>query len=156
MNSKLKFSSLLIFCALFTCSCGKNNTDVIPDVYTDFTIDLLDPEFAGLSVIGIADTVDATTNNWGYRSAGFDGNGIFIYSGPGEFYAFDRTCPYDYASSGLSVRLRLDVSVAVCPECNTRYALSTYGAPISGPGKYQLKNYRTSYDGQRFIRVWNH
>ncbi len=155
MLLKLKFSSFIIFYALLSYECSKNNTDVIPDVSVDFTIDLMDPEFAGLTVIGIADTVDSSTNNWGYRSAGFDGNGIIIYSGPAEYYAYDRTCPYDYASSGLSIKLRLDASLALCPECKTKYALSTYGTPISGPGKYQLKNYRTSYDGNRFIRVWN-
>ncbi|MDP4224463.1 MAG: hypothetical protein Q8868_14240 [Bacteroidota bacterium] len=155
MFSKLKFFFLLIFCALLSDSCSRNNKDIIPDVTVDFTIDLLDPEFANLSVIGVADTVDASTNNWGYRSAGFDGNGIIIYSGPGEYDAYDRTCPYDYASGGVSVKLRLDASVAVCPKCNTKYSLATYGAPVSGPGKYQLKNYRTSFDGDRFIRVWN-
>ena len=46
-------------------SCNKEKNDVIPDVYVDFTLDLLDPEFVNLSVIGACDTVDAKTNNWG-------------------------------------------------------------------------------------------
>ena len=43
----------------------KADNDVIPDVYVDFTIDLLDPEFVNLTAIGNSDTVDASTNNWG-------------------------------------------------------------------------------------------
>ena len=85
-------------------------------LYVDFKIDLLDPEFVNLSAIGISDTIDASTNNWGYRSAGYDGNGIIIYSGPNEYFAFDRTCPYDYAINNLSVKVKIDYSVLpICP-----------------------------------------
>lgn len=140
---------------LFLNSCSKSENDVIPDVFVDFTIDLLDPEFTSLSVIGVSDTVDASTNNWGYRSAGFDGNGIIIYSGPDEYYAYDRTCPHDYSLNGLSVKVKVDPTVAICPKCGTTYALSAYGSPLSGPGRYSLKNYKTRFDSDRFIRVWN-
>jgi len=136
-------------------TCKSTDNEIIPDVYIDFTIDLLDPEFVNLSIIGNSDTVDASTNNWGYRSAGFDDNGIIIYSGPDEYYAYDRTCPYDYAVNDLSVKVKIDFTVAVCPVCGTKYALSAYGTPLSGVGKYQLKNYKTTFDGERFIRVWN-
>jgi nitrite reductase/ring-hydroxylating ferredoxin subunit len=136
-------------------SCNKADNDVIPDVFVDFTIDLLDPEFVNLSVIGNSDTIDASTNNWGYKSAGYDGNGIIIYSGPDEYFAYDRTCPYDYAVNDLSVKVKIDFTVAVCPNCGTKYSLSAYGTPISGTGKYPLKNYKTSLDEDRYIRVWN-
>ncbi len=155
MFSKLKFSLFIIFSLFLLSTCSKDNADVIPDVYVDFTIDLLDPEFVNLAVIGTSDSVDATTNNWGYKSAGYDGNGIIIYSGPDEYYAYDRTCPYDYADNGLSIKIRLDLATAVCSHCGTRYSLSTYGTPVSGPGKYPLKNYKTSFEDDRFIRVWN-
>jgi nitrite reductase/ring-hydroxylating ferredoxin subunit len=144
------------FLSVFTfTTCNKAVNDIIPDVYVDFTIDLLDPEFANLSVIGISDTIDASTNNWGYKSAGYDGNGIIIYSGPDEYYAYDRTCPYDYAENSTSIKVKVNFTVAVCPHCGTRYALSVYGTPISGLGKYSLKNYKTIFDGERYIRVWN-
>ncbi len=144
------------FSIITLISCGKADNDVIPYAPVDFTIDLLDPEFVNLSVIGISDTIDASTNNWGFRSEGYDGNGIIIYSGPDEYYAYDRTCPYDFAVNGLSVRVRINQSaVAVCPQCRTQYALSLYGTPISGPGKYPLKIYKTSFDGERYIRVWD-
>jgi nitrite reductase/ring-hydroxylating ferredoxin subunit len=137
-------------------SCGKVNNDVIPYSPVDFTIDLLDPEFVNLSVIGISDTIDASTNNWGDKSAGYDGNGIIIYSGPEQYYAYDRTCPYDFAVNDLSIKVKIDLpAVAVCPHCGTKYSLSTYGTPLSGSGRYPLKNYKTSFDENRYIRVWN-
>jgi len=153
--SKRGFLIIVVIFALIQSSCNKEDNDVIPDEFIDFTIDLLDPEFVNLTVIGACDTVDATTNNWGYRSAGYDNNGIIIYRGPEEYYAFDRTCPHDFAVNGLSIRVAVDFALATCPECGTVYSLSTYGVPISGIGRYSLKNYNTTFDGERYIRVWN-
>ncbi len=136
-------------------SCGKGNNDVIPDVKVDFTIDLQDPEFSKLTVLGNSDTIDASTHNWGDRSAGYDGNGIIIYTGPDQFYAYDRTCPYDYAVNNLSIRVNVDLSLAVCPLCHTSYSLGAFGIPVSGSGKYSLKNYNTSLEEDRYLRVWN-
>jgi nitrite reductase/ring-hydroxylating ferredoxin subunit len=154
--SKYRFFYLFSFLPLLLTSCGKASNDIIPDVFIDFTIDLLDPEFVNLAVINAADTIDETTNNWGYKSAGYDNNGIIVFSGPDDYYAFDRTCPHDFSETGSSIKIKLESNIyAVCPKCNTKYSLSTYGTPISGPGKYPLKNYKTNFDGDRFIRVWN-
>lgn len=153
---RLLFFIHFLSALLVVSSCSNENDDVIPDVYVDFTIDLMDPQFSSLLVIGVSDTVDASTNNWGFRSAGYDNNGIIIYSGPDDYYAFDRTCPHDFASSGLSVKVVPDMATfAECPHCGTRYALSAYGTPLSGPGKYPLKNYVTSFEDSRYITVWN-
>jgi len=152
---KRGFFFAAVICIPVLSSCKSTNNDIIPDVFVDFTIDLLDPEFVNLSAIGNSDTVDASTNNWGYRSAGYDGNGIIIYSGPDEYFAFDRTCPYDYAANDLSVKVKIDYAIAECPVCGTSYALSAFGTPVSGVGKYQLKNYKTRFNNDRYIRVWN-
>jgi nitrite reductase/ring-hydroxylating ferredoxin subunit len=152
---KTRLFFIAVIYLLVLSSCKSSDNDIIPDVFVDFTIDLLDPEFVNLSAIGNSDTIDASTHNWGYRSAGYDNNGIIIYSGPGEYFAFDRTCPHDYAVNDLSIKVKIDFAVAVCPVCGTQYALSAYGTPISGVGKYQLKNYKTSFDNDRYIRVWN-
>jgi nitrite reductase/ring-hydroxylating ferredoxin subunit len=146
---------LIFITAIFFSSCKKSRNDVIPDVYVDFTIDLLDPEFVSLSVIDASDTVDALTNNWGSRAAGFDNNGIIIYRGAEEFFAYDRTCPYDYAVNGLSVKVNIDFALATCPECGTTYSLGTFGVPTAGVGNYSLKSYKTSFDGVRYVRIWN-
>jgi nitrite reductase/ring-hydroxylating ferredoxin subunit len=154
INSKIGLFTITLTIFVVFSSCNKNKNDVIPDVYVDFTLDLNDPEFVSLNALGGADTVNARTNNWGTFAAGYDGNGIIIYRGPDEFYAYDRTCPHDYAVNGISVRLKIDFTLAVCPKCGTKYALAAFGTPASGIGRYPMKNYRTSFDG-RFVRVWN-
>lgn len=151
--SKIKLFLIILILAITFGSCSKKN-DVIPDVYVDFTLDLFDPEFVGLNAIG-SDTVNARTNNWGSGAAGFNGNGIIVYNGgDGYFYAYDRTCPHDYEINNLSVKVKADFTIAVCPKCSTTYSLSANGTPASGIGRYPLKNYKTNFDG-RFVRVWN-
>ena len=137
-------------------SCERNKNDVIPDVYVDFTIDIMD--FPALEALTGSASVDAGDNRITDRkyAGGYDGNGIIIYrSLPDEFNAYDRTCPHDYAVNNLSIKVNIDFTEAICPRCSTRYALSSYGIPVSGPGKYPLKNYRTSFDG-RYLKVWNY
>jgi nitrite reductase/ring-hydroxylating ferredoxin subunit len=140
--------------AITLSSCDNNKNDVIPDVVVDFNLDLNDPQFVGLNVMGGSDTVDSRTNNWGQFASGFNGNGIIIYRGADEFYAYDRTCPHDYTVNGLSIKVNIDFTLAICPKCGTSYALAAFGTPASGIGRYPLKNYRTSFDG-RYVRVWN-
>jgi nitrite reductase/ring-hydroxylating ferredoxin subunit len=150
---KIVFFLFTIAFAISMASCTKAKNDVIPDVYVNFTLDINDPEFVSLTAIG-SDTVNAKTNNWGTGAAGFDGNGIIVYNGGDTFYAFDRTCPHDYEVNALSVKVKIDFTIATCPQCGTIYSLSASGTPASGVGRYPLKNYRTSFDG-RYLRVWN-
>ena len=156
-DSKIGFFLIIITFALGLSFCNKKN-DVIPDVYVDFYIDINNPQFVDLSALGGSVTVDAKTNNLGYDAAGFDGNGIIIYRGPDEFYAYDRTCPHDYTVNDLSIKVNIDISsslYAICPRCSTSYSLPAGGTPASGIGRYPLKNYKTSFDGKR-VRVWNY
>ena len=153
--SKIRFFLIIIILAV-SVACNKKN-DVIPDVTVDFTLDVNDPEFVQLNAIGGAVTVNASTNNWGIYAAGYNGNGIIISRGVDEFYAYDRTCPHDYAANEASVRINIDATAfakAVCPQCKTTYELISFGTPASGVGRYPLKNYKTSFDG-RWVRVWN-
>ena len=145
----------LLFAPIY--SCKKNKNDVIPNVVVDFTINLTDPEFISLTSIGESVVVNRFTNNFGYRAAGFDDNGIIIHSGIDEFFAYDRTCPHDYVTDESSIKIEIDKSssiYAVCPKCKTKYGLPANGTPVEGAGRYPLKNYKTSYDGRR-LRVWN-
>lgn len=153
--SKIKYFSIYLISIMLLVSCERNKNDVIPDIYINFTLDLYDPEFVNLNSLAGSALIDSRTNNWGSAASGYDNNGIIIYrSLPEEFNAYDRTCPYDFAVNSLSVRINIDFTQAVCPKCSTRYALSAFGTPTSGPGNYPLKNYRTSFDG-RYISVWN-
>lgn len=155
-GSNLRFFLLLLLLLFVQTACEKNKNDVIPDVYINFYLDLEDPEFLDLRFITNSLIVTSATNNIGPNSAGFSGNGIIVYHSTTDTYlAFDRTCPHDYVNGGEAIKVVVDFVSAVCPVCETNYALSSGGEPVSGPGKYYLKNYRTSFDG-RFIRVWNH
>lgn len=156
-NSKIGFFFISIALITLLSSCKKNENDVIPNTYVDFTLDLNDPEFVILNSFGNAVAVDSHTNNWGQGAAGYDNNGIIVCSWVDEFYAYDRTCPHDYVVNGKSVKVNIDPAssmFAVCPDCGTKYALTAGGTPASGIGRYPLKNYNTSFDG-RFVHVWN-
>ena len=153
--SNLRLFLIFLLLPLTTGSCSKEKYDVIPDVYLNFIIDLYDTDFTNLNAIGNFVYINAATNNWGQSAAGYDGNGIIVYSNTlDSFAAYDRTCPYDFAVNGLSIKLNVDFILAVCPKCGTSYALTSNGTPTSGPGQYPLKNYKTSFDG-RFVHVWN-
>jgi hypothetical protein len=156
LKSKIIIFLVTLVIAVSFITCKKSKNDVIPDVYVEFYINLSDPEFFDLNAIGNSKIITSATNNWGIDAAGFNGNGIIVYrSLPDEFNAYDRTCPYDYAESQLSIKINIDGFNGVCPQCKTTYALYGLGTPISGPGKYPLKNYKTSFDGQ-YIHVWHH
>jgi hypothetical protein len=154
--SKIRFFFIMLAFAAILSSCNKKN-DVIPDVYVNFSLNLNDPEFVNLNGFGGSVTVDSHTNNWGTGAAGYNGNGIIICFGVEEFYAYDRTCPHDYAVNDLSVKVNIDPSnstIAVCPKCGTKYGLTVGGTPASGVGRYPLKNYKTSMQGN-YVSVWN-
>jgi nitrite reductase/ring-hydroxylating ferredoxin subunit len=155
-HSKIMLFFITVTFVVTLSSCNKKN-DVIPDIYVNFTLNLNDPEFVNLIGFGGSVTVDSHTNNWGSGAAGYDGNGIIICSGNDEFYAYDRTCPHDYVVNSLSIKVNIDSSnstIGVCPKCGTKYGLTVGGTPVSGLGRYPLKNYRTSFQGN-YVTVWN-
>jgi nitrite reductase/ring-hydroxylating ferredoxin subunit len=155
-NSKIGLFFITMALAITLGSCNKKN-DVIPDTYVNFTLDLNDPEFVSLNGIGGSVVVGSTTNNWGAGAAGYDGNGIIVCTGVDEYYAYDRTCPHDYVVNSLSIKVNIDPNnsmIAVCPKCGTKYGLTVGGTPASGVGRYPLKNYKTSSQGN-YVTVWN-
>ncbi|MFN2336196.1 MAG: hypothetical protein ABR560_04440 [Bacteroidales bacterium] len=156
-GSNVKIFFIITAALLLTMSCEREKNEVIPDMYVDFYVDLVfDPYFYELvSALGNSAYVSSSTNNWGYKSAGYDGNGIILYHGqPDEYNAYDRTCPHCYAVNGLSRAVNIDGIYALCPECATSYALPSFGVPALGPGQYPLKNYRAQISGQ-YLHVWN-
>jgi len=155
-ESKIRFFLIAGALAIIFSSCNKKN-DVVPNTYVNFTLDLNDPLFTNLSVFGGSVTVDSRTNNWGVGAAGYGGNGIIVCFGVDDFYAYDRTCPHDYVVNSLSIKVNIDPgnsTIAVCPKCGTKYGLTVGGTPASGVGRYPLKNYRTSLQGN-YVTVYN-
>ena len=154
--SKINLYLIAVSLVVSLSYCKKSKNDVIPDVYVNFTLDLTDPEFIILTSFGQTVTVNQNTNNFGSRAGGYAGFGIIVHSGTNEIFAYDRTCPHEYAEDGSTVKIDIDSSsiYAVCPVCKTKYGLPANGTPAEGIGRYPLKNYKTSFDG-RWLRVWN-
>lgn len=150
--SKIIFFSLILLFSV--SSCHKANNDIIPDTYVDFVIDLNDPRFTDLNGIGNSLVISAA--QLGIFSLGYNNHGILIYrASEDEFYAFDRTCPYE---KDLSQSVQIDNAgdiTAQCPECQTEYILPSYGYPTDkGPGTFPLKMYRSALSG-RYLHVYN-
>jgi nitrite reductase/ring-hydroxylating ferredoxin subunit len=155
-GSKIRYFLILLLYVIPFTACNKHN-DVIPDVPVRFSLFINDPQFTDLQVFGGVVLVDSRTNNIGQLADGFRGNGIIVFAGVDEFYAYDRTCPHDYSFNELIEKVVIDPSnslMAICPRCSTYYALSAGGTPVKGPGRYPLKNYRTGFDGI-YVTVWN-
>jgi hypothetical protein len=157
-GSNLKFFLFQAVMLAVLMSCNDENNDVIPDITVDFTIQFSDPEFFDLNnAPGTSALISSAHIHLGIGTGGFDNNGIIVYNSGlqgFEYYAFDRTCPHCYVNATESIAVNLDGVFALCPRCNTNYALGSSGMPQSGPGQYYLKNYRTDYFGTG-IRVWN-
>ena len=157
---KVRLSPLLFALLIMSLtSCKPEIIDPIPDTAIRFTIDINDMEFNALQSLGGSTVVTSATNNFGSRAAGFNHNGILIYrSLVDEFMAFDRTCPHCYATDKLSFIISTEDNASItakCPHCDTEYFLEYNGMPNSGPGKYYLKNYKTTLNNGRYLTVWN-
>ena len=156
-GSKIRYFFLMLALAFLPVSCENNKNDVIPDVYVDFTLDMMD--FMDIYEVVGSDTVDASDMRVSIGrqyAGGFDGNGVIVYFGGDAYYAYDRTCPHDYEVNGLSIPVKIDFTIATCPRCSTSYSLAALGTPTSGSiSRYPLKNYKTSYAG-RYLKIWNY
>jgi hypothetical protein len=155
-NLKIFLFAALLLQLLYSCSDEKN--DVIPDITIDFRIYFSDPEFFDLNnAPGSSALISSSHIHLGIGTGGYDNNGIIVYNSGlegFEYYAFDRTCPHCYVTASESIAVNVDGVFAVCPRCNTLYAMGSSGMPQSGPGQYYLKNYNTDYFGSG-VRVWN-
>ena len=147
-DPKIRFFLIILLLVISLNSCNKEKNDVIPDVYFSFDINLgTDVQFADLNAIGNSAIITPQTIIYKTGTIGFNSNGVIVYRlDPEQFNAYDRTCPHDYVVNGLSIKINIiDFFYADCPECHTRYSLLSYGNPISGVGRYRLKNYRTLF-----------
>jgi hypothetical protein len=158
LKSKIIIFLITLLIAFSFITCKKSKYDVIPDVYVDFYLDLNDIVFKDLYSVSnfvIITSKTPSTEFFG-RLVGYNNNGIIVlHATEEEFYAFDRTCPYDFAVNGLSIAINVDGFDAVCPQCSTKYSLYGGGAPLSGIGNYPLKAYKTALVGQ-IVHIWHH
>jgi len=152
--SKLSKILLITLSLLIFVSCAKKKKEIIPNTYVNFTIRLDDPMFTNLHAIG--NSVIITSEYAGRSSAGYDYNGIIVYRfSEDEFYAFDRTCPYNISNSISVTTENTSDPIAKCPECGSEYVLPSLAFPTEkGPSRVPLKQYNTNFDGVT-ISVYN-
>lgn len=135
------YLSLLITLLTFW-SCVKEEPVVVPDVYVNFSINLLLPQYSDLNAPGNAIII---------ANVGYKGNGVIIYRlNLEEFFAYDATCP-QHINKSKAVTLNDDPSNATCPHCETTYSFLNFGQASKG---HPLKKYSVSLSGS-FLNVYN-
>jgi hypothetical protein len=139
---------LFLFILLLSVGCKKDSSAAVtgvPNVAVNFSIDLNNPQYVNLTVVG----------GWIYVTGGYDG--IIVYRlTSGTFLAFDRGCPYDCESNTKAiVTVQSNNIFAICPICGTQYSLNSGAISNKGPGTLALKQYSTSFDGVNTVTVSN-
>jgi hypothetical protein len=117
------------------CSKKSEGTNDIPYVGVNFAINPNSTEYLRLN----------TVNGWEYLTGGYKGILVFRRS-VNEFGAFERACPYDWQNTDARINIDTSGISAYCPVCKSKYVLID-GTPYSGPSRYPLRQYQTSYDG---------
>ncbi|SDC02988.1 hypothetical protein [Williamwhitmania taraxaci] len=135
MNRTLFFSFFFATLLVMFSSCEKEAKSPVPDVPVYFQGQLTQPDFAPLTnqfnAIKVA--------NQGYRR-----HGVLVYcSEPGNFLAFDATCPRDLLDGSVVITKDKPFE-AVCPICKSVYSLMNFGTTTNGQ---PLKQYQVSSSG---------
>ena len=153
MKQSLKYI-LIALLPLLNCSCYKNPTNPYINTFVDFEINLSQNDYYDLNFSG----------NFVYVTGGVDSNswGIIIYrmpTGDLDFRAYDRFPPNNpYACQdehGNYKRLSTDGMIVIDSCSNIKYNILD-GSKISGDGKYELIQYRWSYNAdKKTLRIFN-
>jgi len=155
----MKQSNLHIFLIItfipfiISLSCRPEEKHPVPDIYVNFNINLqTDPEYYILRTQGTS--VVVTSSAFGGLNIGYDNNGIIVYNAGGEYYAFDRTCPFDFPES-VTIEVDGTGSTGTCPRCSSIYVFPAMGLPADGSvSDWPLKTYNAFYNpntGDLFI-----
>lgn len=124
---------IFVFFAVFILhSCVKDSVHPVPTVPVDFLISVDSPQFVELNSV----------HGWASFSGGVSGIIIFRRS-IDEFAAFDQACPH-HPFDRCGRITRVDSPIASCGCCNSNFLLFD-GSVISGPSRFPLKQYRTSF-----------
>lgn len=142
-----KYLLILLILSFSTTSCEEPE-DYIPYVYVNLEVYLSNISNSNLRIAP------------SYKIIPDQGvNGIILYrqsmmEEQNDFIAFDLTCTYQPTENCI---LKIDSSgfILECPCCDSEFFI-TDGFPVSPPAKWQLKQYRTSYNPQtKIIRIFN-
>lgn len=121
--------------------CKDDYTSVVPYAYVN--MDFNPTNFIEFNIPG---------GSYYFKNEGFGGIIIFrdLTDSSNPFLAFDATCTYEVSKT---IRVVADASgIAKCPICGSQFILfGGNGSPLKGPASEPLKQYRTSYIGDRIM-----
>lgn len=132
---------IIVLSAMLACKKNKEEGR-IPDVPVNIEIHVGDPLFTPLNSVG----------GWTYLNGGSRGIVVFrrdVY----DFVSYDRHCTYDVENPCGVVHVERNNQTLLDSCCGSRFYLWD-GTVASGPAKYPLKKYHTTFDGQ-VLRIYN-
>lgn len=137
------FAAILLTTIICLIACRKDKDQTgIPLVSVNITIYTSDPEFFKLNPVG----------GWEYITGG--SRGILVYrAGQDDFKAYDRHCTYQPTNNCGKVAVDNTDIIAVDTCCGSQF-LIVDGTVQNGPATLALKEYRTSFDGEK-LRIYN-
>ncbi|MFA8434024.1 MAG: Rieske (2Fe-2S) protein [Marinifilaceae bacterium] len=139
VQSKLLYFLIFLFAGtLFSaCSSDKENEEIIPYTYINFSINL--DYYNHLNPIGNSIHFKQMP---GGASLGYKGHGIIVTHTVDGFVAYDATCTLNVEAAE---SLKLSEPIAECPICNSKFNLLDAYPLNESEAKYPLKKYRTRY-----------
>jgi len=133
----------LLFLSIF--GCGREQQVPVPYIYVNHTVYLNNPSNNHLRVPGSYLIINGQGNH-----------GIVVYrrtiGEPDDFVAFDLTCTNEPLENCV-VAVDSTGFYLECPCCGSKFSIFD-GFPASGPAKWQLKQYGTTYTGNT-LRIYN-
>ncbi len=83
-------------------------------------------------------------------------NGLIVYLGNDDlFHVYDRTCTLYPAHDVAVVPDSNFVGIFTCPECKSKYIISSGAEPYEGPATYPLHEYHSQVIGEHILKVIN-
>jgi len=126
----------LLFLLLLTTACKDNGGagPRMPEVFVDEQINVNSQLYPMLRQDG----------GYAYLSGGYKGI-LVVRQNAGQYYAFERACPYDPTASCSTVKVDPSNLFIVDDCCGSQFNLQ--GEVIGGPAVYNLRQYNTSLLG---------
>ena len=142
---KLVPPAAIIFLLLSAFGCGREQQVPVPYIYVNYTVYLNNPSNSHLRVPGNYLIINGQGNH-----------GIILYrrtlGEPDDFVAFDLTCSNEPLENCVVFVDETEFYLE-CPCCGSKFSIFD-GFPASGPAKWPLLQYQTTYTGNT-LRIYN-
>lgn len=152
MNRLFLLGTLLLL-VLSIGGCVKDQEEIIPNVHFTGQINYINQDPLFLQKQSFIVQYDSYGKQLGLY-------GVVIYNLGGEYYVFDRMCPYEKDYNSLvnisEVDGKENYGYCTCPTCGTQFSVnSEYGGVIEGVSKWPLKRYNAEVQDDGTLYIWN-